>query len=99
MSLLQTADLKSSIARCHAWATENKIDATTKRFHNWVHVTFDHNGGTILYADAFTVSDPENDAFCWVLTEHRGYHVYAKDELTCCIELKEVGRIKLTPEV
>jgi hypothetical protein len=95
MSLRMSTDLKASIVRCHAWAAAGNIDATTKRFSNWVYVVFDHNGGTVLYADAFTVDDPEDKQFCWVLTEHRGYHVFAKDELECCVELQEVGRVQL----
>lgn len=87
-NILVSVDLKASIDRCLA----QKL--TCSDFKNYVLIQFDHDLASFWFADAFIGEDPEDGRYVWVMTEHAGYHVYARDELRCCVEYKEINRLR-----
>lgn len=83
---------RDSVTRCESQ------DLTASAFRgNLVLVRFRDDYGNLLWPDAFCRIDPEDDGYVWVMTEHRGYHVYARDEIVNVVELKPVRAVDGLP--
>jgi hypothetical protein len=61
------------------WAAKENIQATDPRFQNIIKVSHE-DGSRYELPDAFSVDDPEDEEFFWVITEHQGYFVFSYDE-------------------
>lgn len=79
----------ASVIRCEG----QDLKATDFKNDRMVLVEFEHDHGQLLFPDAFVREDPEDSTYVWVMTEHMGYHVFARDELRGLLELHVERRV------
>ncbi len=69
---------KASMER--ALAFSNTLLATDLRFHYATQII--HEDGSFWFLkNAFSMEDPENDGYVWIITEHFDELVFEKDEV------------------